>query len=261
MPEALHYSSTAKKKGSYALPAEFDGTVNQAVLYQAVRAIRNNRRQGTASTRTKAEVSGGNQKPWRQKGTGRARQGSTRAPHWVGGGVAFGPRPRDYTTKLPRKVKRLARQSALNQRAAENAIHVIETLAFDVPKTKQMAELLDKLGLAGRKVLVLTAEARPAVFLSGRNIPGVTVARYADASAYEILWAEALLIEEAAIGGHAIARKASAGRSKRTAKAAAGTAPTRGGRAVSKQRATQKKATQKKATKKTGSKKTPKKKA
>jgi large subunit ribosomal protein L4 len=205
MLEALHFTASADRKGSYALPEEYDGTVNRAVLYLAIRAFRNNQRHGTHSTKTRAEVSGGNQKPWKQKGTGRARQGSTRAPHWRGGGVAFGPHPRDYRTDLPRKVKQLARTSALNARAGEGAIHVIESLPFDAPKTQQMAALLAKLQLSGKKVLVLTSENRPFVYLSGRNLPDVRVQRYADAAAYDILWAHALVIEEAALGGHVIA--------------------------------------------------------
>lgn len=249
MLEATHYTAAAKKKGSYALPTEFDGTVNEIVLYQAVRAFQNNQRQGTHSTKTKAEVSGGNQKPWRQKGTGRARQGSTRAPHWRGGGVAFGPKPRDYTTTLPRKVKRLARQSALNARAAEGAVAVIEELTFEAPKTKQMAELLHKLDLTGKKVLVLTAEARPATYLSARNIPHVRVLRYGDAAAFDVLWADALVIEENAIGGHAIKRAATkaAGRAKRTKKAAERSA--KASKASKAKASKKKKATKKKSAK------------
>ncbi|NIN09923.1 MAG: 50S ribosomal protein L4 [Gemmatimonadales bacterium] len=167
MLEAQLYTAEAKQKGSYALPDEFDGTVNRAVLYHAVRAYRNNQRQGTHSTKTRSEVSGGSRKPWRQKGTGRARQGTNRAAHWTGGGVVFGPKPRSYRTDVPRKVKRMARQSALNARANEGAIHIIEALEFEGPKTRRMVELLEKLGLAGRKVLVLTSEARPEVYLSG----------------------------------------------------------------------------------------------
>jgi large subunit ribosomal protein L4 len=228
MPEAQLYTAAADEKGSYALPGEFEGGVNEAVLYHAVRAYRNNQRQGTASTKTRAEVSGGGRKPWRQKGTGRARQGTTRAPHWPGGGVAFGPRPRSYQTDLPRKVKRLARQSALNARAREGAIFVIESLAFDAPKTKQLAELLTKLGLEQQKVLVLTAEHRPAVYLSGRNLPDVHVMRYVDASAYELLWSDAVLVEEPALGGHLVegsapkraARKPAAAKRKATGRAA-----------------------------------------
>src|SRR2546425_1084974 len=222
MLEAHHLTAAAKRKGSYALPEQFDGTVNQPALYHAVRALLNNRRHGTHDTKTRGEVSGGNQKPWRQKGTGRARQGSTRAPNWPGGGKVFGPTPRSYRTGIPRKVRRLARRSALNARAREGRIYVIESLEFDVPKTSRMAELLGQLELAGRKVLVLTQEHRPAVYLSGRNIPGVEVMRYADASAYDVMWADALLVEEGAIGGHALAKGARATtREKRVKKAAA----------------------------------------
>ena len=205
MHEALHFTAAAVQKGSYALPAEYDGTVNRAALYLAIRAYRNNQRHGTHSTKSRAEVSGGNQKPWKQKGTGRARQGSTRAPHWRHGGIVFGPKPRSYRTDIPRKVRQLARASALNSRAAEGAIHVIEALDFATPKTKQMAELLTKLSLTGKKVLILTAESRPMVYLSARNLGGVRVQRYADVAAYDVVWSDALLIEEAALGGHVIA--------------------------------------------------------
>ena len=219
MREAHLYTAAAKKKGSYALPAEFDGTVNEGALYHAVRQFLGNQRQGTHSTKTRGEVSGGTQKPWRQKGTGRARQGSTRAPNWPGGGIVFGPRPRSYRTDLPRKVRQLARRSALNARANAGTIHVMEQLEFPEPKTKRMAELLDTLGLAGLTVLVLTAESNANVYRSGRNIPGVTVMRYRDAAAYDILRADALVVEEAAIGGHAVAKASP--RSKRATKAAA----------------------------------------
>ncbi|MBE0593040.1 MAG: 50S ribosomal protein L4 [Gemmatimonadales bacterium] len=254
MLEAQLYTAAAEEKGSYALPGEFDGRVNQAVLYHAVRAYRNNQRQGTASTKTRAEVSGGGRKPWRQKGTGRARQGTTRAPHWPGGGVAFGPRPRSYQTDLPRKVKQLARQSALNARAGESALYVIESLAFDAPKTKQLAGLLAKLGLETQKVLVLTAEHRPAVYLSGRNIPDVQVMRYAEASAYEILWSNAVVIEEAALGGHAVAGSAPKRAAKKPAAAkrkATGRASTRTSAKPTKAAKSAAKRSSKKATKST----------
>ena len=186
MLEAKHYSSTAASKGNYSLPEEFDGTVNEAVLHQTVRALRNNQRQGTACTKTRAEVAGGSRKPWRQKGTGRARHGTTRSPIWAGGGIVFGPRPRDYTTKVPRKVRQAARRSAFNARAREGAVCVIEAFEFDKPKTKQMAELLEKLELSGKKVLILTSETRQEVFRSANNIPRVNVMRYADASALDV---------------------------------------------------------------------------
>ena len=203
MIEAPHYSPAgARRDASFALPGDyFDGTVNEPVLHQAVKVFLNNQRQGTAATKTRSFVSGGNQKPWKQKGTGRARQGSTRAPHWRGGGVVFGPHPRDYRTEIPRKVKQLARKSALNARAREGALHVVERFAFRAPKTAQLAGLLGSLGLDGRKVLVLTAGANESVYLSGRNLPTVEVLPYFEASAYDVLWADAVVVEEGALTG------------------------------------------------------------
>jgi large subunit ribosomal protein L4 len=203
MIEAHHYSSAgAKHDAKFALPAEyFDGTVNEPVLHQAVKVYLNNQRQGTAATKTRSFVSGGNQKPWKQKGTGRARQGSIRAPHWRGGGIVFGPSPRDYRTDIPRKVKQLARKSAFNARAREGTLHVVERFAFRKPKTAQLAELLDTLGLDGQKVLVLTAGTNPNVFLSGRNLPTVEVLPYAEASAYDVIWSDATVVEEGALTG------------------------------------------------------------
>ena len=203
MIEAPHYTSAgAKRDNAFALPTEYyDGTVNEPVLHQAVRVFLNNQRQGTAATRTRSFVSGGNQKPWKQKGTGRARQGSTRAPHWRGGGTVFGPQPRDYRTEIPRKVNQLARRSALNARAREGALHVIERFAFRRPKTAQLAGLLTELGLDGDKVLVLTANGDQNVYLSGRNLPTVEVMPYAQASAYHVLWSDAVVVEEGALTG------------------------------------------------------------
>jgi large subunit ribosomal protein L4 len=223
MIEAPHYSSAGAKRGSnFALPAEyFDGTVNEPVLHQAVKVYLNNQRQGTSKTKTRGFVSGGNQKPWKQKGTGRARQGSTRAPHWRGGGVVFGPTPRDYRTEIPRKVKQLARKSALNARAREGALHVIERLAFRAPRTAQLVELLGSLGLGGRKALVLTAGHNPNAYLSGRNLPTVEVMSYPEASAYDILWSDAVIVEEGALTGvmpEPLAEETEAERAERTAK-------------------------------------------
>jgi large subunit ribosomal protein L4 len=203
MIEAPHYTSAGSKRdGAFALPAEYyDGTVNEPVLHQAVKVFLNNQRQGTAATRTRSFVSGGNQKPWKQKGTGRARQGSTRAPHWRGGGTVFGPQPRDYRTEIPRKVKQLARRSALNARAREGSLHVIERFAFRRPKTAQLAGLITELGLDGGKVLVLTANGDQNVYLSGRNLPAVEVMPYAQASAYDVLWSDAVVVEEGALTG------------------------------------------------------------
>jgi large subunit ribosomal protein L4 len=171
------------------------------VLHQAVKVYLNNQRQGTHMTKSRSFVSGGNQKPWKQKGTGRARQGSIRSPQWRGGGVVFGPTPRDYRTDIPRKVRQLARKSALNARAREGALHVIERLAFRSPKTAQLAGLLGSLGLDGRKALVLTAGHNPNAYLSGRNLPSVEVMAYPEASAYDSLWCEAVVVEEGALTG------------------------------------------------------------
>jgi len=203
MIEAPHFSAAGAKKKAVALPAAlFDGTVNEDVLHRAVITFLANQRQGTHDTKTRSEVSGGNQKPWRQKGTGRARQGSTRAPHWRHGGIVFGPHPRDYRLAIPKKMRQLAKKSALNARAREGAFVVVDALAYEKPKTKAFAELLGKLGLADKKVLVLTAGEAAAhnVYLSGRNIPGVLVMRFADATAYEILWSDAVVAEVAAFG-------------------------------------------------------------
>jgi large subunit ribosomal protein L4 len=203
MIEAPHYAADGAKRGaSFALPAEyFDGTVNEPVLHQAVKVYLNNQRQGTHMTKSRSFVSGGNQKPWKQKGTGRARQGSIRAPHWRGGGIVFGPTPRDYRTEIPRKVRQLARKSALNARAREGAVHVIEQLAFRAPKTAQLVDLLASLGLAARKILVLTAGHNANAYLSGRNLPHVEVMAYPEATAYDILWSEAVVVEEGALTG------------------------------------------------------------
>lgn len=203
MLEAHHVTSAGgKKKTKFSLPAAYEGEVHQGALYHAVRAYLSNQRQGTHSTKTRAEVSGGGKKPWRQKGTGRARQGTIRAAQWRGGGVVFGPKPRSYHVDLPRKVKRLAKQSALNARAQDGALYVIESMTFESPKTRQVVDILTKLGIQDKKVLLLTAEHRPEVFLSSRNLPRVHTVRYVNASAYEILWADALVIEEAAFAIH-----------------------------------------------------------
>ena len=205
MIEAPHYSAAgAKQTKAVALPeALFDGTVNEPVLHQAVITYLANQRQGTHQTKTRHFVTGGNQKPWRQKGTGRARQGSSRAPHWRHGGIAFGPHPRDYRMGIPKKVRQLARKSALNARAREGALLVVDALAYDKPKTKPFAALLGKLGVAEKKVLVLTADLPTAqnVYLSGRNLPTVRVLPFTDATAYEILWSDAVVVELPALSG------------------------------------------------------------
>ena len=180
--------------------ATFDGTINMPVMHQAVKAFMANQRQGNASTKIRKYVVGGNQKPWKQKGTGRARQGSIRAPHFVGGGTVFGPTPRPYDEYVPRQVRALAKKSALNARANEGAIYVIDAFNFDAPKTASILNLIGRLDVADKKVLVLTDGVKPNVFLSGRNVPNVHVMPYTDSSTYHILWSDILLVEAGAIG-------------------------------------------------------------
>jgi large subunit ribosomal protein L4 len=198
--EAPVYSAQGKQGGTRQLPeGTFDGIVNVPVMHQAVKAFLANRRQGTAKTKTRGEVTGGNQKPWKQKGTGRARQGSTRAPNWPGGGTVFGPQPRSYTQIVPKQVRQLARKSALNARAREQAVILVDALTFSAPKTKAMTQFLASLGVADKKVLLLTDGVKPNVYLSARNLGRAHVLPYSDASTYHILWSDVVVIESSAL--------------------------------------------------------------
>jgi large subunit ribosomal protein L4 len=201
MLTARYFDAAGQAGQAVELPEElFDGTVHEAALHQTIKAHLANRRQGNAATKTRGMVSGGARKAWRQKGTGRARQGSIRAPHWRGGGVVFGPSPRDYHQDVPRKVKALARRSAFNQRALAEQITVLERFALDAPKTKEIAGLLDRLGVAGAKrVLVLTDGPAENVYRSARNLPNVEVMPFTQASAYDVMVARQLVIEAAAL--------------------------------------------------------------
>ena len=202
--DAAAYTGNGTARERVSLPAElFDGTVNVPVMHQAVKAYLANQRQGTAATKTRGRVIGGNQKPWRQKGTGRARQGSIRAPHWVGGGTVFGPQPRSYAQYVPRQVRALARKSAFNARAREGAVVVVDRFTYDMPKTSRMAALLTRLDLDERKVLILTDGSKENVYLSARNLPNVHVMPYGDVSTYHLLWSDVVVVEASAIG-HAL---------------------------------------------------------
>ena len=197
---ARAFGADGKAKAAVTLPPElFDGTVNVPVIHQVVKATLANQRQGTASTKTRGKVVGGNQKPWKQKGTGRARQGSTRAPHWPGGGTVFGPTPRDYTQRVLKKVRTLGKKSALNVRARENDLLVIDAFEMKVPNTKAMLALLGKLGVADRKVLFLTDGVKPMTFLSARNIPSTHVMPYQDVGTYHVIWSDVVIIEASAL--------------------------------------------------------------
>lgn len=200
--DAAAFTALGTSRDRVSLPSEtFDGSINMPVMHLAVKAYLANQRQGTASTKTRGLVTGGNQKPWKQKGTGRARQGSTRAPQWPGGGTVFGPHgDRNYDQDLPRKVKQLARRSALNARAREASILVIDQFNYEAPRTRNLLQLIERVGATGQKVLVLTDGVKPNVFLSGRNVPRVHVMPYSDATTYHILWSDVVLIEGSAIG-------------------------------------------------------------
>ena len=200
MPNANVYNMAGEKVGTVELSeAIFGIEPNKLVLHTAVKNHLANRRQGTQSTLTRAEVRGGGRKPWRQKGTGRARAGTTRAPHWTHGGVAFAPKPRDYSYNINKKVRRLALKSALSAKAEETAIYIIDTLNLDEIKTKQVASLLEKLELGGKKAVLITPERNENVYKSARNIPGVQVTFGGILNPYDILNARALVIDKTAL--------------------------------------------------------------
>ncbi|MBE6959865.1 MAG: 50S ribosomal protein L4 [Ruminococcaceae bacterium] len=193
------YNMSGKLVGEIELPeAVFGIEPNKAVVHDVVKNHLANCRQGTQSALTRAEVSGGGRKPWRQKGTGRARQGSTRAPQWTHGGIVFAPKPRDYSYTLNKKTKRLALKSALSAKAAAAAIVVIDSIKMDAPKTKEFAAFLAAVG-AEKKPLVITAAADQNVVKSGRNIPGCEVTFANLINVYDIVNAEKLVIDQEAL--------------------------------------------------------------
>lgn len=254
--DAAAYTALGTPRERVALPgAVFDGTVNMPVMHQAVKAQLANRRQGTHATKTRRWVVGGNQKPWKQKGTGRARAGSTRSPIFRGGGTVFGPQPRSYEQKLPRQVKALARKSAFNARAREQAVLVIDRFDYEKPKTAMMAQLLARLDVGQQKVLILTDGAKPNVYLSARNIPNVVVQPYSDASTYDLIWSDVVLVEGPAIG-HDLAPVAEKAVEKvKVKKASAKKSPAKAEKAAAKAEAKEaKKATAKKVAKKSAAK-------
>ena len=172
---------------------------NDTVLHDAVVLARANERQGTHSTKTRAEVSGGGRKPWRQKGTGNARQGSIRAVQWMGGGIAFGPVPRDYSKKQNRKERKLALKSAYSYKAKENNVVVVNKLELTTPKTKDFVKVLKALSLDDSKTLIIVKEYNENVVLASRNLQNVAIATAPEVSALDIVSANKLLIEEAAL--------------------------------------------------------------
>ncbi|MCE5311853.1 MAG: 50S ribosomal protein L4 [Nitrospiraceae bacterium] len=176
-----------KSKGKIELSESiFNSQASEAVVHSAVRSFLANQRQGTHATKTRGLVSGGGKKPWKQKHTGRARHGSTRSPLWRGGGIVFGPQPRDYTIKLPKNVKRAALYKALTMKLNDSEITVVNKLNLEAPKTKDMIKILGNLGMEGKSVLIVLQDRDDNVILSSRNIPAVDVIRVADLNAYHI---------------------------------------------------------------------------
>lgn len=199
MPKTNVYDMSGKQVGEIELSAAVFGIdPNGAVVHDVVKNHLANCRQGTQSALTRAEVSGGGRKPWRQKGTGRARQGSTRAPQWTHGGIVFAPKPRDYSYTLNKKVKRLALKSALSAKAQDNNVVVIDSIKMDSIKTKDFAGFLSAVG-AEKKALVVTAEADQIIVKSGRNIPGCAVTFANLINVYDVVNANKLVVDQAAL--------------------------------------------------------------
>lgn len=198
MPKLDVYDQSGKKVSQLTLKDEVFGIEpNEQALYDVVKAQRAAMRQGTHKVKNRSEVSGGGRKPWRQKGTGRARQGSIRSPQWRGGGVVFGPTPRDYYIKVNRKVRRLALRSALSLKVTEKAFTVLDAFVLESAKTKSMVEILSNLKLEGKTLIIMEA-VDSNVLLSARNIEGVEVTTSKQASVFEIMSAKNLLVTQSA---------------------------------------------------------------
>lgn len=198
MPILGLFNKEGQKVGDFQLNEQvFAVEVNQYAMHQVVVAQLANKRQGTQSAKTRAEVRGGGIKPWRQKGTGRARQGSIRAPQWIKGGIVFAPKPRDYRMSIPKTMRRVAMLSALTTKVNDAKMFVVEDLAFEAPKTKKVVNFLNALNL--NKTLIVTAESDEVVFKSARNIEGVTVLPANNINVYDLLKYENLVITKGAV--------------------------------------------------------------
>jgi large subunit ribosomal protein L4 len=198
-PSATVYDNAGKESGQVELPESvFNVPVNAAVLHQAVRRQQANDRQGTHETKTRGEVSGGGKKPWKQKGTGRARQGSIRAPQWRHGGTVFGPHPRSYEQKMPRKQRRLALKAALSAKSQEGALRVVEEITLEAPKTRVVAGLFDQLG-AGARTLFVIPEHDLMLEKSTRNLAGIKTILATNLNPGDVLIADTIVFTRAAL--------------------------------------------------------------
>jgi large subunit ribosomal protein L4 len=200
MPKTTLYARTGEAIGEVELPEElFSAPVNVAVLHQVVTAQLAGRHLGTHNTKRRGEVAGGGKKPYRQKGTGRARQGSTRSPQFAGGGVVFGPHPRSYVQRLPRQMKRLALCGALTSKLEDDAIRVVNGFGLETPRTRDLLGVLDALGRADGRVLIVAPGTDETLILSARNLPRVEVIRADSLNVVAVLNADTVLIEEPAL--------------------------------------------------------------
>ncbi|AOY75103.1 50S ribosomal protein L4 [Clostridium formicaceticum] len=199
MPKVAVYNVSGEQVSEIELNDNVFGVeVNQHVLYEVVKNQLANKRQGTQSAKTRAEVRGGGRKPWRQKGTGRARHGSIRSPLWVGGGTIFAPKPRNYSYTLPKKVRRLAMKSALTSKVNSNELIVLDELSLQLPKTKEMVNILNNLKV-DKKALIVTGDKNDAVVKSARNIPGVDTTSVSTLNVYDILRYDKFIITKDAV--------------------------------------------------------------
>lgn len=199
MPKVSLYNISGEQVGDIDLNDSIFGIeVNQHVLYEVVKNQLANKRQGTQSAKTRSEVRGGGKKPWRQKGTGRARQGSIRSPQWKGGGVVFAPKPRDYSYKVPKKVRRLAMKSALSSKVSNGEILVLDSLSLDAPKTKDIVKML-KDNKVANKALIVMADKDENVIRSARNIEGVETTLVSTLNVYDILKHDSFIITQDAV--------------------------------------------------------------
>ncbi|MDZ5033986.1 50S ribosomal protein L4 [Clostridium perfringens] len=198
MPTVGLFNQEGKQVGDIQLNDNVFGVeVNTDAMHQVVVALLANKRQGTQSAKTRAEVRGGGIKPWRQKGTGRARQGSIRAPHWIKGGVVFAPKPRDYRMSVPKSMRRVAMKSALTSKVQDGQMVVLETLAFEAPKTKKMVEVLK--AFEAKKTLIITGEANEVLYKSARNIADIEIMPVNNINVYDLLKFEKLIITKDAV--------------------------------------------------------------
>lgn len=198
MPVLDVYNTEGSKVGTMDLnDAVFATEIKESAVHQVVVAQLANKRQGNQSTKTRSEVSGGGRKPWRQKGTGRARQGSTRSPQWVGGGVVFAPKPRDYRVSIPKSMKRVAMKSVLSSKVAEKEMMILDQLSFETPKTKKAVEMLNALSV--KKALIVVSSSDEAIYKSVRNIQNAAVVPVNNLNVYDILRFDNLIVTKDAV--------------------------------------------------------------